>query len=213
MDGGGPPVTAEAFERFLVTAPITAFGAMFGYIELAVAALSLFAKSLGHGQYFLSRAVKAIKPERIDLMLRPFGSDPRTAKKYEQFRGDSWKNATDEVKAQIAADMKAYGMTRLFWRNVTGMAITGSLVTLPLSGLLAYHGEVFAAVLAILAGTQKGLAYMLGYWAYTSGVYRKFPDFLNGETESAEFLNGFMMTLLLGAALMVLRCYLPLIRI
>lgn len=214
MDGGGPPVTPEWFERFLVTAPITAFGAVFGWVGLTVAALSIFAKSLGHGQYFLSRAVKATEPEKVDLIIRiMFGRDPRTFDQFKQFRGDGWKNVPDAVKDQIAQAMASYGLTRLYWRNVVGMAITGSLVTLPLSGLLAYHGEAFAAVLALLAGTQKAISYMLGYWAYTSGFYRKLPDFLNGETESAEFLNGFNMTLLLGAALMVLRCFLPLIHI
>ncbi len=197
MDGGGPPITHEWFERVLVMSPVVAFGSLLPY-GLLLSFVGVVGKLLGHGQFFLDRAIIATSPERIDFILVPFfGKDPRTTDEFKEFRS----GMMDEYNhMQLQKRMIEYGMDKLYIRNVTGMAIGGLIVTLPLAILLMSNGHVISAIIAAVAGAQKGLAYIIGYKLKEEKMLENFPMYLSVDTEVAEFLNGFMMTALLGAA-------------
>jgi len=128
--------------------------------------------------------LKAIKPERVDFLLVPFfGKDFR---------------ATLNPNFETSSSLIEYYIQRiypkLYWRNVAGMFLTGLLVGLP-SGIVAYcHGDYLIACLFCLTGPIKSFSYMVG-WEIKDLFKLKH---LEKDTEKAEFLNGFLRTLLCG---------------
>lgn len=177
LDGGGLAKVSEWVERSLIMfffvltcAPFAGYWAFLSYTGVVGIAT-------GHGQYFLDLPIKALSGERFDFIVRLlFGDDPRTNKKYIKYRDDEWVNAPRASKDQLHLRMKDYGLNKLYWRNVFGMFVTGSLVGLPAFILSMYFGE-FAGALFLLTGVVKALAYMIGqkFW---------------GSTEPAEYING-----------------------
>lgn len=185
IDGSGDGVILvkdlpEWVERSLIMfffvmacAPFAGAYALFSYAGVVGIAT-------GHGQYFLSRAVKYMgrKPdgsrgtsERVDPFVRLFfGQDPRTDTKFNTLSGAAQTNA-------IRAAMNDYGMTKLYWRCVFGMFATGTLVGLPALVVSVSFGAYLPAVFFALTGVVKALAYMIGYKIFNN-------------TESAEYING-----------------------
>lgn len=205
MDGGGPPKTPEWFERFLVMAPVMAFGSLFGFWPMLFAEAGIVGRITGHGQYFLARMVKAIEPEFFDFIVRPlFGADPRTLPEFADLIDIPVDNIEPERLKEIAEEMDAYGWNRLYWRCVMGMSVTGLVVMLPLALIVVSHLHLLAAGIIIIAGLQKGLSYMVGYHIELKRLNQNFPMYLSGSTEIAEFLNWFNATLLLGVAYLVM---------
>ena len=195
MDGGAPPKTPEWVERSLCIS-------FFLYAAWCITqdwwALAAFAGVLGlltgHGQYFLNRAVKAIEPEKADFIVRLFfGEDPRTADRFKHLRG-SWPKDQDRI--DIANAMNSYGMNKLYWRNVYGMAVTGSLVGLPAAILAIVYGAYFAAIPLALTGAAKAGGYVIAYWLYQKGLLSRLGKYLDHDTATGEFLNGFFRTAL-----------------
>lgn len=120
----------------------------------------------GHGQWqSLNKWLKYTKPEKLDFIVRIFfGRDPRT-----MFKGWSDKMIEDECLK--------YGLTKLYWRGVFGMAVSGMAVSL-FPGLAVMHAgfPLYGAILA-LSGALKGWAALIG-WE------------VNGNTEGGEWRNG-----------------------
>ena len=145
MDGGGEPKTPEWVERTLCMLVFMIACAPFAGMWALAAYLGVVGIATGHGQYFLARALKRIKPERVDFIVRLFfGRDPR------------------ETSA-LASDLDAYGSTKLYCRCVFGMFVTGTLVGLPAAILALCYGQYAAALLFSLTGVAKALAYIAGY--------------------------------------------------
>lgn len=201
MDGGGPPVTPEWFERTFVMIPTLALAGTMGFAPVLFSALGVVGRITGHGMYFLQRMPKAIEPEFFDFVVRRFfGADPRAAAEFADLRGIDMEDMPEGRADEIMQAVNAYGWDRLYWRCVTGMAVTGLVVTLPLALVTLAHGHALAAVIIAIAGAQKGLAYMIGYHANVKGWNKDFPMYLSGDTEIGEFLNGCFMALLLALA-------------
>jgi len=160
LDGGGIAKCKEWIERSLIMfffvlacAPFAGYYALFAYLGVAGIAT-------GHGQYFLDRTAKFIKPQGVDpFVVLFFGSDPRTERLKNYHHG-----------------IKQYGEIKLYWRNVFGMFVTGSLVGVPAFLVAMVFGQ-YAGALFLLTGVVKALAYMVGY---------KFWK----KTEPAEYING-----------------------
>lgn len=177
LDGGGIAKVSEWLERSLIMfffvlacAPIAHYWAILAYFGVVGIAT-------GHGQYFLNLSAKAVSGERTDFIARfIFGDDPRTNIKYIKYRNDGWSDAPQEIKDQIYLEMQDYGLNKLYWRNVFGMFVTGSLVGIPACIISISFGELYG-LLFLLTGPAKAIAYMMGqkFW---------------GNTEQAEFING-----------------------
>lgn len=178
MDGGGWPKTHEWVERTLCMIPAVGASVVTAGWYAPLAYSGVLGIITGHGQYFLARMVKAISPERVDFIVRLFfGEDPRTSDDYELVRGEKWSQALPYHKIQLAREMEAYGMRKLYWRCVFGMFITGFVYGLPAAILAAMFGHWFAAAMFASTGIAKALAYMIGYALFKN-------------TESAEWMNG-----------------------
>lgn len=182
MDGGGIIKTPELIERLLVMCGfVIALAPSCGIYSL-LALLGTFGIATGHGQYFPSLKVKALKPEYFDFIVKPlFGQDPRSHRDYKPIRGMSLKEGSEQYE-ELHTRMKSYGINKLYWRNVFGMFITGALVGLPAAAL----GFIFAQPLTylfLLTGLVKSVAYIVG------------EKFFNG-TEAAEYINGGLRYLL-----------------
>lgn len=173
MDGGGKPSTPEIVDRLLciscfVWATIP-FAGWFSIITL----LGIFGLATGHGQYFLARMLKALTPEFFDFVVRWFFKD-------------DWRCGFPEKYEFSPSQAEFYQreiFPKLYKRNVFGMFVTGMIVGLPAAILSVFFGEWLAAFLFLQTGTAKALAYVVGYKIW-------------GNTESAEFINGFLRTLL-----------------
>ena len=198
IDGGAPPYVNEWLERLLCISFFVYSTYAITQDAWALAALAgIFGLATGHGQYFLNRAVKAIEPERLDFIVRlAFGDDPRTADKYAQWRGEKWNSAPKSVRQAVENDMHAYGYKRLYWRNVFGMFVTGSLVGLPCAIIAIVYGAYVDSLILALTGFAKAGGYIIAYAAYTKGYLKKLGKYLDHDTAMGEFLNGFMRTFL-----------------
>lgn len=184
MDGGAPPKTPEIVDRLLCISPFVFVGCLlYGWWGIG-ASLGVLGLATGHGQYFMARVLKHIKPEKVDFLLVPFfGKDYRT---------------TLNPNFDPSSSLYQYYIDRiypkLYWRNVAGMCLTGLLVGLPIAIVAAFHGDYKLAGLFCLTGPLKGLSYMVG-WHYKDLFKLKH---LEKDTEKAEFLNGFLRSLLCG---------------
>lgn len=177
VDGGGIAKVNEWVERTLVMFGFVLACAPFAEYWSLLAFAGVLGIATGHGQYFLNRAVKAVEPEKVDFLVKfVFGQDPRTSDKYKSLRDDDWFYAQQSDKSAIYEDMQAYGMDKLYWRNVLGMFCTGTFVGIPAFVIAMVFGQVSGA-LFLLTGVVKSAAYMMGYALFKN-------------TESAEFING-----------------------
>lgn len=138
-------------------------------INVLAYAIAVAVCCTGHGQYFLSLAIKALEPERLDFLLRLFfGEDPRGEKKFEAIRGVTVyppaPNAMLDLYDEMKRLMHEYGMKRLYWRAVAGMAITGGGVTLA-PGIAAMFQCWWAGAAIALSGfIVKPAAYIISEW-------------------------------------------------
>lgn len=176
IDGGGLVKCNEWLERVLVMSFFVLACSLFAGWWALVALIGMVGIATGHGQYFLNRKVDATEPERVDFLLLPFfGKDPRTDKRYKQYRGDN--SLPDLLYAELELSMEEYGMTRLYWRNIMGMFLTGTLVGLPAAILAVFYGEYDIVAAFLLTGAIKAFSYVVSYEIW-------------GRTEQAEYLNG-----------------------
>lgn len=172
MNGGGWPSLPFGLDAIILSSNIVA--PLFLFTENWIACLIAFAFCMlgirtGHGQYMtLPYSVKKIEAEKVDPLLLPFfGEDPRV----------------------IPTSIQEYGGKKLAYRNFAGLALTGGLVMLGVSGVLFYYNEPLWASMALLAGMLKSEAYALG-WAFFNG------------TPTGEFLRGIFLGLFTYAFLL-----------
>ena len=166
LDGGGIAKVSEWIERSLVMFFFVLACAPFAGLWALLAYAGVVGIATGHGQYFLSIAVKFIKAQGVDPFIKLFfGADPRTSIKFKKMSG----------AARISTITK-YGKRKLYWRNVFGMFLTGTLVGLPAFIISMCFGQWWGS-LFLLTGVVKALAYMTGFLFWKS-------------TEPAEYING-----------------------
>lgn len=119
----------------------------------------------GHGQYFLARNVKFIRPEWVDWMITPiFGKDPRCNEKYK-YMEDSISESYLQQRTELIKDLEFYGMDKLKNRCFFGLALTGGFVGLPFIVAFMISGyPIFASISLIIAlFIIKPLAYNISY--------------------------------------------------
>lgn len=138
------------------------------------ALIGMFGIATGHGQYFLDRQLVGQKErvERLDFIVKwIFGKDWR-------------ENYSENHKFTEAETEKYYSVIRkpLYWRNVFGMFLTGSLVGLPSAVIMLCIGQYIPAVLFACTGIAKALAYIIGDFIQ--------DKFSKQGTVIAEYLNG-----------------------
>lgn len=168
LDGGGIAKVSEWVERSLVMFSFVLACASFSGLWSLLAYLGVVGIATGHGQYFLARTVKYVKPEKFDFIVRmAFGPDPRSNTAFSGF---------PPMYAPIEDAMKAYGLKKLYWRCVFGMFVTGTLVGIPAFVIAAAFGKLYG-VLFLLTGVVKAISYMIGWQFFKS-------------TEPAEYING-----------------------
>lgn len=172
MDGGGFFKTPEWVERLLCMLPFVVATIPFAGWYSIIALGGAVGLATGHGQYFLGRLLKAITPERVDFIVR-------------WFFGKDWRTNFPKDYVFTDAETNYYNtdiFPKLYWRNVLGMFLTGTLVGLFAGMLSLYFGEWVAAALFFQTGIVKASAYIIGYHVFKN-------------TESAEFINGFLRTI------------------
>lgn len=180
MDGGGIVKTPELLERILCMSFFVLACAPFAGAWSLIALAGIAGIATGHGQYFLARLPKYTKPEFFDFAVRPFfGADPRN----EYISGE---NSGIEYEKKI----KEYGPKKLYWRNVFGMLITGTIVGLGAFVVCLAHGSFFYGLLFLMTGVIKAISYILGWELFKS-------------TEQAEYINGGARTALCVAVLIL----------
>lgn len=189
MDGGGKPETPEIVERllcisFFVAACVPSVG---WWSVLALA--GIYGLATGHGQYFLSLAIRPVDGERMDFIVRQFfGRDPRTSHEFLHLRGEKWANATEADHARLKFLVAEYGNDRLFWRNMCGHVVTGTLVGLPAALVVLCHGEFAAAAVLSLTGVVKAASY------YFNRPFTAPAEWCNGTFRTALALSAFVLT-------------------
>lgn len=177
IDGGGIAKVSEWVERILVMISFVISTATFASVWSLFALIGVAGIATGHGQWFLSRTIKAIGPEKLDFIVKLFfGQDPRTKEGYKAWRDDNWINVPDAIVEEIAREMKAYGDKKLYWRCVFGMFVSGTLVGLPAFVLCMLYQQWYG-VLFLLTGVVKAASYVIGWTFFKS-------------TEPAEYING-----------------------
>lgn len=169
LDGGGIAKTSEWVERSLIMFFFVLACAPFAGYWSVLAYAGVIGIATGHGQYFLGLTEKPIKPEKVDIILRPlFGKDPRT----------TIQHLSGAAAFFTAAKLvREYGLKKLYWRCVAGMFVTGTLVGIPAAGICFAFNQYIPGALFLLTGAAKSLAYILGQKLWKS-------------TEPAEYING-----------------------
>ncbi len=131
----------------------------------------------GHGQYITywftkKRTNKIIKPEDLDVFIRPlFGDDPRMLKTYPVL-GDSL--------------VEAYGVNKLYARCMFGLWVKNALFLLP-----ALITSPSATLLAMT--TLMPLSYAVGWLiAPKYRAPKAFPSIANDAHKISEIIFGFM---------------------
>lgn len=144
MCGGGKPKLPWGLDQWIYALPyglIPLFSSAPWFLAILGAfvafATAFLGKRTGHGQYFdLASSTKVIKPEFFDFAMDPiFGDDP------------------NEIRIGPGN----------YWRDLTGLALTGAVVPLGLSIFLLCTGHWVAALLVFLSGAAKAHAYVVGY--------------------------------------------------
>lgn len=207
---GGWPDIPRPFEQMAFCAVFLFTLAIIGvdwYSNGLSYVLAVVAVLTGHGLYFLDRNPRATEPERLDFIVKWFfGEDPRTAEFYKKHwrNHSSWYHINmpktqewlDDVQPQLIEEMNQYGMNKLYWRCVTGMAITGGAVSLA-PGLVLMFVNPWAGVVVALSGfISKPLAYIVSYK-------------IGEATEGGEFGTGGLQWFIV--ALVAVMCMVPLV--
>lgn len=173
MWGGGKPSLPRWLKGSLIMSYFVLGCYPFAHYYAIIAALGIFGVSTGHGQYFLARIIKHIEAEKVDPIVKLFfNKDPR-------------------VEQPILQPMvENYGMTKLYWRCVFGMFVTGQLVGLPAMILaISFHAYI-PAILFSLTGVAKAFSYIISYKLWKN-------------TECAEWINGGLRTALALAIIII----------
>jgi len=172
IDGGGVLKTKEIIERLLVMFAFVLACSLYVDFWAFFVIIAIFFAFTGHGQYFLDRQLVGQKErvERVDFIVKwIFGKDWReNYSKKHKFT----KEETEKYYSEIRK--------KLYWRNVFGMFLTGSLVGLPSGFIMLAIGQYIPAMLFFSTGIAKALAYMAG---------NLLGDFVQ-ETVFAEYTNG-----------------------
>lgn len=180
IDGGGVLKTKEIIERALVMFAFVLACSLYVDFWAFLALLGTFGIATGHGQYFLDRQLvgQRERVERVDFIVKwVFGKDWR-------------ENYPQSHKFTEAETQKYYSeiYKKLYWRNVFGMFLTGSLVGLPSGLLMIVVGEIIPAMLFFMTGVAKAASYMVGNLVGKQ------------ETVFAEYMNGALRNVIcLGA--------------
>lgn len=191
VDGGGIAKVSEWVERTLVMFSFVASCSVFAGLYSLTAYAGVLGIATGHGQYFLARVAKYIEPEKVDILVRLFfGLDPRSEDRFKKLKGISQDALSSSERAEIEKAMHDYGMSKLYWRCLFGMFVTGTLVGLPAAAVAVYFGHYLYALLFGMTGLAKSIAYAFGYEVF-------------GNTESAEATNGGLRTLLCVAVVLL----------
>ena len=176
MWGGGKPSLPRWLKGSLIMSYFVLGCYPFAHYYAIIAALGIFGVSTGHGQYFLARIVKTIEPEKVDpIVTLFFGKDPRTLPSLLQPTQNHLNN---------------YGMTKLYWRCVFGMFVTGQLVGLPAMVLAIIFHAWIPALFFSLTGLAKAISYIISYkiWKNTEGA-----EWINGGLRTALALTVFII--------------------
>lgn len=194
IDGGGVFKVSNAVERFMCILFFVVACIPFAGVWSVFAFLGIAGLATGHGQYFFARAVKYIKPEKLDFIVKlVFGDDPRSAqrfKAFEEYNADEFRIEEPETFDDMRHQIEAYGVTKLYKRCAFGMFVTGSLVGLPSAVLAIIYGEWLSAALLSSTGLIKAVSYMAGYAAFKN-------------TESAEWMNGGLRSAVCAIVLLI----------
>lgn len=174
MYGGGLWELPKLVENALIMSFFVAACIPFAGVWSLLALLGMLGISTGHGQYFLNRQIKHIKAEWFDFIVKlVFGHDSRTL-------------TTNQADIEFLTSI--YGMKKLYWRNVFGMFVTGTVVGLPAAIISFVFGYYLVGVLLLTTGIIKASAYMIS------------DKFLKS-TEGAEYINGGLRGLVAMVAL------------
>lgn len=176
IDGGGVLKTKEIIERALVMFAFVLACSLYVDFWAFLALLGTFGIATGHGQYFLDRQLVGQKErvERLDFIVKwIFGKDWR--ENYPEGHKFT-KSETEKYNNEIRK--------KLYWRNVFGMFLTGSLVGLPSGLIMLAIGQYIPAMLFFSTGIAKAFAYMVGNLLVTQ------------ETVFAEYTNGALRNLI-----------------
>lgn len=188
MDGGGIVKTPEIVERLLVMSFFVFACWPSAGMYSVLALIGMVGIATGHGQYFLSMLVKAINPQRLDIIVEYFfGTDPRTLEKYDNYKEEKWVNVTPAVQEDLHNELEKYSYTKLYKRNLFGMFVTGSLEGLPAGIICLLSGNILGIVL-LLTGFTKATSYFI-------------CNKLGFTTEPAEYIKGLLRNLLCLIAL------------
>lgn len=179
MCGGAPPKLPLGLDQHLYAVPyalVTYLALNVSGASVAIMAIGTFlaylgaflGKRTGHGQYMdLGSWESKVDPERLDSVVRLFwGPDINTLE--------------DTSKGN-------------YWRDFTGLVVTGFLVSIVASLALLFTGHLLLGLGVLLGGAAKGVAYMIGW---------KSP--IGKPTEIGEFLTGVFGGLPLVYALIIL---------
>lgn len=211
MCGGAPPKLPLGLDQWLYAIPygVVAYLAVANpSVAIAAAVLSYFGaflgKRTGHGQWFsLGEVVKAIEPEKLDFVATAFfGEDPRCFEKFKSMRGKNINDYTNDELAAIYYEMVKYGETKLYWRCVFGLGVSGLAVGLLAGGTLIATGHTLAGLVLIVGASLKGFAYPIGRWLDVN-INSKNSEW-DEPTEWGEFLTGLFGWLGITAALVSL---------
>jgi hypothetical protein len=175
MCGGAPPPLGRPYVQILFALPLALLCAKAGIFSVFAFAGAFFGKSTGHGLWMsLNYVIKKSHTEPLDFIVAWFwGQDPRVV-------------ATDNAQAILLSN--EYGMTRLYWRSVTGLVVAGLAVTIIPAIIFGLFNSATGGVLLFLSGAGMAPAYMIG-WKFFNGISGGIP-YLNQPTEIGEFLTG-----------------------
>lgn len=191
MDGGGGPKVPEIVERLLIMSFFVIACIPFAEWWSLLALVGALGVITGLGQYFLEVAVKAIEPEKIDVVVKLlFGKDPRTEERFAIARGVAPPDLLrlyPNVYRNLIESMGRYGFKKLYWRCVFGLGLRGQIVGLPAMILALVYGAWLSAFFFSLVGIFTSFAYMIAWKVFKS-------------TEHAEWFNGGFRTLLAMSA-------------
>lgn len=185
-DGDGINDMSKNVIRFAILGMFTVVCATFAGWWSILTLLGVFGVATGHGQYFLDRILRGQKEtaENTEPLVKLFfGPDWRV-----QFSKDHV--FTDKEEAYYFSSV----YPRLYWRNVFGMFVTGALVGLPATILSVVFGQWLVALLFLLTGPAKAVAYMIGY-RFSPGKW---------DTVVGEYVNGCLRAVICVGVLLLL---------
>ena len=202
MSGGAKPSLPFGLDQWVLAIP---YGALTYFISstfietnwivAAVTALGylagVFSERAGHGSFMtLPYSIKKIKEKEWGdpILTLFFGLDPRNYTK---------SNAT------AYQDIRTYGETKLYLRNLCGLALNGTFPFIIPIALLLGFGEFWLAAILLIGGISKATAYNTGWDMFPNGMapwyiadkhnnpnYKYPQNELQVATEWGEFLDG-----------------------